>query len=130
MITQSFYISWYTWLADPVTTPWDFWFLSQGSRYRPRDPQNSGDLSRDEIAAAFSQQNAEKLEQLEQHYINDVKLLAFVEAVDQEDAKRQVVAVFPDAEIEKALPVDPTTKSAILNLISQSLAAAKPQERP
>jgi len=59
-----------------------------------------------------------------------VKLLAFVEAVNQEDAARQVRAVFPDAEIEKALPVDPTTKSAILNLISQSLAAAKLQERP
>ena len=129
MITQTFYVSWYTWLDQPISTPWDFWFLSQGSRYRPKDRSNSAEISRDEIAAAFAKQDYQKLEKLEEHYINDVKLLAFVEAVDELDAANQVRTTFSDAEIEKAHPVDQATKNAILNLIAQSLAT-RPQARP
>lgn len=121
-IKQTYYVCWATWIDQPINTPWDFWFLSQGTRYRPRNSQNLSEISKDEVAEAFASQNQKIIEEFEKTYINDVKLIAFVDAVDEDSARLQITRVFPDAEIEKARLVDPTTKRAILNLIAKTLA--------
>lgn len=122
MAVNTYYISWYTWLDRDIQTPWDFWFLSQGSRYKPRSNAESTQLDSDQIIAAFESGNRAVLDQLEINYINDVKLVAFVDADSAELACEQIQSIFSDAEFEKVQQVDTETKNAILNLIGQSIA--------
>ena len=122
MAAKTYYISWYTWLDQNIQTPWDFWFLSQGSRYRPRSNAEQKLLDSDQVIVAFESGNRDVLDQLDINYINDVKLVAFVEAPTPESASEQIQSVFGDAEFEKVQEVDVETKTAILSLIGQAVA--------
>lgn len=122
MTDNTYYISWYTWQDQNITTPWDFWFLAQGNRYKPRGTKNqTQQLDQDQIIAAFESGNSAMLDQLDTEYINDVKLVAFVDAADAAQAQLQVKQMFEDAEFEKIEAVDQSTKTAILDLINSSL---------
>ncbi len=121
MAALTYYMSWYTWVDKDVTTPWDFWFLSQGSRYRPRKDSTSKPLDQEAIKQAFENADEATLIQLDLDYVNDVKLLAFVLASSEEEAKQQVKKVFADAEFDKIQAVDAATQTAILQLIAKTL---------
>lgn len=126
MNNQIYYISWCTWREDAVDTPWDFWFLSSGDRYKLR----SGSQSRlkpdvNLVAQAYETHNMEILEEIDTHFINDVKLIAFVEAEDESQAKSLVQQCFSDAEFDKCVAVDPETQASILALITQTILDSK-----
>jgi hypothetical protein len=122
MAANTYYISWYTWLDQNIQTPWDFWFLSQGSRYKPKSTALKTDIDSDQVIAAFESGNRDFLDQLDINYINDVKLVAFVDADSPELACAEIQNIFGDAEFEKVQEVDAETKSAILGLIGQAVA--------
>jgi hypothetical protein len=126
MINQIYYISWSTWREDPVDTPWDFWFLSNGSRYKLRSGSESR-LRPDAhvVANAYESQDMAILEEIDTNFINDVKLIAFVEAEDDQLAKNSVQQFFPDAEFDKCVAVDVDTQASILALISHTVNQSK-----
>jgi len=126
MINQIYYVSWSTWREEPVNTPWDFWFLSNGARYKLR----SGSQSRlrpdaHVVAHAYESHDVAVLEEIDANFINDVKLIAFVEAPDDVAARASVMQCFPDAEFEKCVPVDPETQASILALIAHTINQSK-----
>lgn len=126
MINQIYYISWCTWREDPVNTPWDFWFLSNGARYKLR----SGSQSRlrpdaHVVAHAYETQDMAILEEIDSNFINDVKLIAFVQAEDDDQAKASVQQFFPDADFDKCVAVDVDTQASILALIAHTVLQSK-----
>ena len=114
-------VTWTTWQENPVSTPWEFWFVSQGVRYRRREGSTSMLTATDgQIAAAFDRRDSAYLEELEQEFINDVKLMAFVPAVDALSAQQSVTQLFLDAEFDRTQCVDDATRSAITDLVRHS----------
>ena len=126
MNNQTYYVSWYTWREDLVHTPWDFWFLSNGTRYKPRSGSQSK-LRPDAhvVAHAYESHDVAVLEEIDTNFINDVKLIAFVEAPDEIAAQAAVTQCFPDAEFEKCVSVDADTQASILALISHTINQSK-----
>ena len=122
MTNMIYYISWSTWREHEVDTPWDFWFISQGSRYKPRSACASKlQPGAAMIAHAFETQNQKLLEEIETNFINDIKLLAFIHADDPDHAQQQVLNIFDDAEFDKISVVDQQQQQAILQLINQTI---------
>jgi hypothetical protein len=119
-----YYISWFTWLEEDANTNWDFWYLKQGSRLKPRKTSDQSHIDADEVADAFTGAQAAKLDSLDANFINDVKLLAFVEAESDQEAKDQILAVFPDAEFDKCEQIDTDTRNQIIAMINRTLARA------
>jgi hypothetical protein len=120
MTFSIFYISWSTWVEKELETPWDFWYVSQGNTYKPRDPSISPPLDSDAVELAFMRKDAAVLNRIEAEYVNDVQLMAFIAAENQESAMGKVRSVFPDAEFGRVQEIDPATKDQILNLIAGS----------
>ena len=124
MTKYIYYISWFTWLEDDVQTPWDFWYLKQGARHKPRKNSSTSFTDEEQIADAFTSAHAGKLDHLDNEFINDIKLLAFIEAETQQHAIQQVLNVFADAEFDRCEQVDQQTKNQIITMINQTLAYA------
>lgn len=120
MQQHMFYTSWYTWHQGQVETPWDFWFLQKGVRYKPRSAGVKA-WDPDQAQQAFDTQNVAQLNQLEHDYVTDVKLMAFVPGTSADHVRSQVSALFPDAEFDKVEQVDAQTQQQILALIANTL---------
>jgi hypothetical protein len=121
MTASTYLVTWTTWQEQPVTTPWEFWFVSEGTKYRRRAGSRSNLCVTDSnIADAFESRNYEYLDELEQEFINDVKLMTFVIADHEQHAQQQIRDLFPDAQIDRTHSVDDATKSAIVDLVASS----------
>ena len=68
------------------------------------------------------------MDKLEEQFINDVKLLAFVEAPSAEEAQQQVLGLFPDAEFDKCEQVSTEVKMQIIGMIQHTLAQAQREQ--
>lgn len=116
MTDKIWYVSWRTWTEQEVCTPWLFWYLSEGGEYRAR--AHSGAPPFDELkwAAAFETADQLMLDQLNLLYVNDVKLCAFLETTNEEQAQLEVLSLFSDAEFDKVSWVDLSTQQSIKSL--------------
>jgi hypothetical protein len=117
---NQFYVSWHTWHMEPVTTPWDFWYLSEGERYKPLRP-DVPEFQQVWLQEAFTQGDAAQLDRINQDYVKDVKLMAFVAAPDATAVQKEVERLFPDAQFDRVEVVDSETQKAILTLIQSTL---------
>lgn len=125
MTNQTYYVSWSTWKEQQVETPWDFWFISQGTRYKPRQTCDSKLVpGAAMIAHAFQTQNQKLLDEIGANFINDIKLLAFIPALDPQHAQQQVQMLFEDAEFDRVCVVDQQQQQTILQLITSAMAKA------
>lgn len=126
MTEKIWYISWNTWLDQDIQTPWDFWFLSEGTRFKPRAQCNSNlKPGSAMIAHAFETQNQRLLAEIQENFIQDVKLLALINATDESHARNQILELFSDAEFDKIAEIDQQQYNAILKLILTTLATAE-----
>lgn len=122
MINKIYYVSWSTWKEQQIDTPWDFWFISQGTRYKPKISCISKlKPSAAMIAHAFETNNTRLLEEIENNFINDIKLLAFIHAINPEHAQQQIMDIFEDAEFDKITVVDEQQHHTILKLIVSTI---------
>jgi hypothetical protein len=122
MTEKIYYVSWNTWLDQDIHTPWDFWFLSEGTRFKPRPTCKSAlKPGSAMIAHAYETQNQRLLEEIQENFIQDVKLLALITAEDEHAAQQQVQNLFADAEFDRVMEIDQQQCDAILQLIDQTL---------
>lgn len=125
MSTTNYYTVWRTWWEGAVNTPWDFYPLKRGDQLKPRaGKEQLTPPSSAQIAAAFEAENSRFLNEVEENFVEDIWLAAFVPAIDQNSAAKQIIKLFPDAEIQRCVAVDPATQQSILQLFSG--AASKP----
>jgi hypothetical protein len=110
------YVSWQTWKSDTTHTPWDFWYLKHGVRYKLKS-DHTKELDLQTLEDAFLNQNTEILDKIERDYINSVWLMAFVEADSPQTAQEQILHLFPDAEFDRVQTVDTVQKQNILKLL-------------
>lgn len=116
MILHTYYISWHTWREDPVETPWDIWFLSQGEMPK----MTHQDSSLEEIQKIWQTQDVQAWNRLQQSQILDIKLASFIQAESDVHAKQQVLVLFPDAHWHKCAPVTEEVKQQIIQLFDQT----------
>jgi hypothetical protein len=119
MTSHIYYVSWHTWLETEVHTPWDFWYLSKGTR-----PKTQSGAAHDAIADVWQKQDTHAWDKLMEHHVWDVKLAAFVQAHSESHAQSQVTQLFPDAEWDKCVQVDAVTKQQIEQLFGDTLKRA------
>lgn len=117
MTEYTFYMSWHTWRPDQVETPWDFWYLSKGTKTK-----SMSEPSMDLIQSVWNAQDTNSWDQLQGSQMWDVKLAAFVTAASESLAQAQVLKYFSDAEFHHCAPVDDVTKQKILKLFSDTLS--------
>lgn len=121
---NSYYVSWYTWHMGEVSTPWDFWYLSKGNKYKPLRP-DVPEWDPISTREAFLKGDEQVIQKMNQNYMPDVKLMAFVPAHDAHHAEAQVKQFFPDAEFDKVTLVDEVTQNQILLMIQETISKAK-----
>lgn len=121
---NQYYVTWFTWHMAQLQTPWDFWYLQKGKRYKPLNDQVPA-WDPDQAQRMYANGDAAGISKLEQDYISDVKLMCFLMAWDESHAQAQVREIFPDAEFDKICLVDVATKQQILNLVQQTLTASR-----
>lgn len=111
---KMYYVTWHTWHMGEVITPWDFWFLSTGTRLKPKK-SSSSELSMDDLDVHV------QLQHVQENFIKDVKLMAFVPAEHVDHVKAQIAQLFPDAQFDKVQEVDALVQQQILELIDHTL---------
>jgi len=121
MSNATFFVTWRTWSEQAITTPWDFWFLKPGATHKPRSA-HTPELMPEQIAQAYQTGDIMMIQHIEQNYVTDVWLVAFVIAPDSESVQQQVTHMFPDAVIEKCVWVDAETQTQIIQLFDQTIS--------
>lgn len=120
-----YYVRWRTWKEEQTTTPWDFWYLKQGTEYRLRKGGSSSLKPTVElIQAAFERQNSAILNEIDSEFVQDVCLAAFVLGLDENDVQQQVKDLFEDAEFDRVQMVNRETMIHIVSLYNQTLNSA------
>ena len=119
MTTQTFYVSWHTWLEQEISTPWDFWYLSKGTMPKTLTAAPSPDP--EQVWQLWQNPKDIKWDSATQSTTWDIKLAAFVQAESAEKAQSQVSELFTDAVYDKCVWVDEDTKQQIQKLFGETL---------
>jgi len=118
MTTQTYYVSWHTWMEQEVNTPWDFWYLSKGTM--PKTTGETANLDPEQVWQVWQNPQDIKWDSLTQP-VWDIKLAAFVQAESEEKAQSQVSELFTDAVYDKCVWVDEDTQQQIKKLFGETL---------
>lgn len=117
-----YYICWKTWKEAETVTPFTWYPISHGSIYKRRHGSNSSLLpTKEMIFTAYETKNSELLDEIQQNFIEDMTLCAFVDAEDEQQAKSEICRYFDDADIERCQKADEPTKEKILALFTATL---------
>lgn len=119
---QIYYVKWRTWSEKEIHTPWDFWMLKEGQEYKPRLHTTSNLIITPQlIEQAWISQNTQLLDQIQNDFINDIHLMAFVNAIDPQQATNEIKRLFDDAQILHIVPVTQEQKTQIMELIEKTV---------
>jgi hypothetical protein len=121
--SSKFFLMWSTWLEEEITTPWDFWYVRRGDRFRSRSNKHLI-VNADQLAQAFAASNQDFIDNIEKNFTEEIVLMSIIPASDTEEAKTQVKNCFPDAEFHRNQQIDGEAQKKILDLISHIIAGS------